>query len=123
MNLNTYQAQAMQTKQPNAAGLMYDAVALAGEAGEVCNDVKKWHRDDDETLTVARRGKLLSELGDVLWYVANMAHDLGYTLEEIAEANIEKLKARYAGKAHAEIGIVWPEGYSPCREHDRIGDH
>ena len=129
MTLNQYQVQALKTKQANAAGLLYDAVALAGEAGEVCNEVKKWHRDDNQTLTDRRRDKLRDELGDVLWYVSNMALDLGYTLEEIAEANQRKLEARYAGKAHAEIKVaaIGTEGfsevgYSPVREFDRDGD-
>ena len=75
------------------------------------------------------RDKLRDELGDVLWYVSNMALDLGYTLEEIAEANQRKLEARYAGKAHAEIKVaaIGTEGfsevgYSPVREFDRDGD-
>jgi NTP pyrophosphatase (non-canonical NTP hydrolase) len=74
----------------------YCALALAGEAGELANVVKKWIRDggtlDAEAVAL--------ELGDVLWYVTALALALGYSLEDIADANVEKLKVRRAaGKA------------------------
>lgn len=125
MTLNEFQTQAMKTKQPNAAGLLYDAVALAGEAGEVCNEVKKVHRDWSGVVTHERLDKLRDELGDVLWYVANMAFDLGISLETIAEVNIKKLEARYEAKQIAAAyrsAIIDGAAYSPVREFDRPGD-
>lgn len=67
-----------------------------GEAGEVQNIIKK-HLYHGHALD---KDELLDELGDVLWYLATMANTFGWSLERIAEKNIEKLKARY------------PEGFS-----------
>jgi len=79
--------------------ISWNALGLAGEAGEVADLIKKgiYHErglDHD---------KLKKELGDVLWYVAALSRDLGFTLSEIMTTNIEKLKARF------------PEGYDPER--------
>ncbi len=80
--------------------LLYTALGLAGEAGEIANKVKKIIRDKDftgnavDTLTWEERTALCSELGDVLWYVANFANDLNVTLENIASTNIDKLQSR-----------------------------
>lgn len=75
-------------------GVSYCALKLAGEAGEVADKVgKAWH-DDEGTITNERRYALALELGDVMWYVANAAKELGYTLDEIAEFNIAKLVSR-----------------------------
>ena len=92
MTLDTYQSLAKRTKI--AEGLMYTGLALAGEAGEVANEVKKWHRDDKQTLTPERKQKLLLELGDVLWYTASLADDLGSSLESVALLNLQKLVRR-----------------------------
>ena len=84
--------------------MIYPALGLAGEAGEVAEKVKKLVRDDlvplDENFNTARnidykaRRDLALELGDVLWYVAVLADDIGYSLSEIAEMNIDKLSSR-----------------------------
>lgn len=92
MNLNEYQARALETavyKKPIPGLPLYPALGLAGEAGEVAEKVKKGMRDDhfDPHLTA-------KEVGDVLWYVAVIAYDLGYTLDQIAKINLEKLKLR-----------------------------
>lgn len=94
MNLNTYQELAGRTHntsltQPEA--LTNYALGLTGEAGEVADEVKKhvFHGhelDQDE---------LKKELGDVLWYIANLATVNGIDLSEIAECNIDKLRKRY----------------------------
>lgn len=88
-----YREQAAKTRF--TCGIMYAAVALGGEAGEVLNEVKKWYRDDNQTLTNERRDKLVGELGDVLWYLDMMAQELGLPLRTVAEKNIEKLHKRY----------------------------
>jgi NTP pyrophosphatase (non-canonical NTP hydrolase) len=67
--------------------LEYPTLGLAGEAGEVANLVKK--------LTEEMREKLRDELGDVLWYIAACAHELGLTLSEIADHNVNKLAKRH----------------------------
>ena len=77
------------------------AMGLNGEAGEVIDIVKKWmyqgHNLDE--------AKLMDELGDVLWYVAILAHGLEVSIESLLEANIEKLKARYPDGFDAERSI------------------
>jgi NTP pyrophosphatase (non-canonical NTP hydrolase) len=73
-------------------GLTYCTLGLTGEAGEFANKVKKILRKD-KPLTEVRQ-ELAEELGDVTWYLAELASNLGYTLEEIAEMNIRKLASR-----------------------------
>lgn len=102
MDLNEYQRNARRTAiypgkgEPN--GLVYTALKLAGEAGEVSDNVGKAIRDDKywETghLNIDRYRALAAELGDVLWYVANMASELDLTLEDIARGNLQKLESR-----------------------------
>lgn len=74
---------------------MYNALAMNGEAGELAEKVKKDARDGEKDPLAARVQKAL-ELGDVLWYVSQEARDLGYTLDEIAEMNLKKLRDREA---------------------------
>lgn len=68
-------------------------LGLAGEAGECCDIVKKYKYQGHEL----NKEKLLDELGDVLWYIAETASGLGVTLEEVAEYNLNKLHKRYHG--------------------------
>ena len=75
-------------------GLSYAVMGLAGEAGELANQAKKVLRDDGGELTPERREKMAAELGDVLWYVAAVAHELGVDLEDAARHNLQKLRAR-----------------------------
>jgi NTP pyrophosphatase (non-canonical NTP hydrolase) len=73
-------------------GISYTLFGLLGEAGELANKWKKYFRDD---IPLADTIKALApELGDVLWYVANMASELGYSLEELAQGNLDKLAQR-----------------------------
>ena len=80
--------------------LLYTALGLAGEAGEVANKVKKIIRDREfegnavDSLDPEERYYLVEELGDVLWYVSALANDLGFDLSHVAEINIEKLQDR-----------------------------
>jgi NTP pyrophosphatase (non-canonical NTP hydrolase) len=78
------------------AKLSYTSLGLAGEAGELANKIKKLLRRDSNTGSYFTRAELCDELGDVLWYVAAMASELGYSLDEIAARNVEKLEARAA---------------------------
>uniref|UniRef100_A0A7S1A2P2 NTP pyrophosphohydrolase MazG-like domain-containing protein n=1 Tax=Noctiluca scintillans TaxID=2966 RepID=A0A7S1A2P2_NOCSC len=93
----TYQQEAMRTAFYPGRGsgnVAYAALGLAGESGEVANKVKKVIRDDGGVCSDARRLELASEVGDVLWYAAAMAEELGVTLEDIAQSNLMKLKLR-----------------------------
>lgn len=74
--------------------LVYATLGLSGEAGELANKVKKLLRGDDNRAEILQGVK--EEMGDVLWYLSAMADDLGVTLQEIAEMNVQKLESRYS---------------------------
>lgn len=76
-------------------GVVYPMLGLAGEAGEVANKVKKIFRDDKGVITDSRKEEIKKELGDLLWYVAQVGTELDISLEDIASENIEKLKSRF----------------------------
>lgn len=78
-----------------AESLIYCSLGLAGESGEVVELTKKFLRDDHMILTPERKESYKAELGDVLWYIANLAKALDFTLEDIAEYNIQKLNIRH----------------------------
>lgn len=95
MELNDYQKSALQTaKYPREYSIVYPALGLNGEAGEVADKVKKVIRDNAGDFSDEKKHEIALELGDVLWYVATMAHDMGYSLETIARLNVEKLASR-----------------------------
>ena len=96
MLLSDYQARSRRTATYPDAGenIVYPTLGLAGEAGEVAEKVKKLLRDDGGVLSEERRAALAGELGDVLWYVAQVATEAGLELEEIAQANLDKLLSR-----------------------------
>lgn len=100
LSFEEYQQQAKRTAlYPNRLrNLEYPTLGLAGEAGEVANVVKKIQRDFGGVVTDEIRLKLKDELGDVLWYISACADELGLTLAEIAEFNVEKLAARHSAK-------------------------
>ena len=95
---NSYQAHARSTAvypgQHTFDGLNYTILGLVGEAGEMANKLKKIIRDKDSVLSPVDRLDLATELGDVAWYLANAATELGYQLSTILEANINKLEDR-----------------------------
>lgn len=93
MNLNEYQKKARKTAIYSDK-VVYPALGLAGETGEVCEKIKKVLRDNNGIFSAGLVGDIKKELGDVLWYVSNLAGDLGFTLEEVAQANVEKLNSR-----------------------------
>jgi len=96
LEFNEYQEKAKATAQyPNlGSNLYYPTLGLAGESGEVAEKVKKLMRDHDGILDDAYRLSIAKELGDVLWYCAMLADELGYSFEEIARMNLEKLTSR-----------------------------
>lgn len=95
MELNEYQKKALETAiYPKEYKIVYPALGLTGEAGEVSDKVKKVIRDSSGDFSPEKREEIAKELGDVLWYVATMANDLGYSLESIAQINYEKLSSR-----------------------------
>lgn len=103
MELNEYQKLALQTAvYPAEYKILYPALGMNGEAGEVADKVKKVIRDtivlkDCNGSIVLPKDKsveIAKEIGDVLWYCATLSNDLGYSLEEIANMNVEKLQSR-----------------------------
>lgn len=114
MFLNEYQKEAARTLipvpdfqiTPDQVMLSWNCLGLAGEAGEVADLVKKaiYHQQGLD------REKLVKELGDVMWYLAAICSVLGITLDDVAQANVKKLRARF------------PEGYSPDRTTVREGE-
>ena len=96
MTFADYQQRSRATAVYPGAGdnLLYPTLGLCGEAGEVAEKVKKMVRDDAGVLTPERREALAKELGDVLWYVAQVATEADLDLGVIAGANLEKLLSR-----------------------------
>jgi NTP pyrophosphatase (non-canonical NTP hydrolase) len=96
MDLNTYQERARKTDRNPAAdekGMMIPLLGLSGEAGQLVTEYKKFLRDGEcHTLF---RDKFAEELGDVLWYLADLATKFGYSLQEIAERNLQKCEQRW----------------------------
>ena len=96
--LDDYQKRARKTViYPRNQKIVYPALGLAGEAGEVCEKVKKYLRGDSndeyDAVDILKDG-IEKELGDVLWYIANLATDLGLSLDVIAAKNLDKLRDR-----------------------------
>ncbi len=89
MKLIDYQRGALRTAK--GLDVLNWSLGLAGETGEVIELVKKWKYHGAEL----NRERLLEELGDVLWYLTLLANSFGFTLEEIAARNLEKLEERY----------------------------
>lgn len=98
MDLNAYQQGARRTARYPQVGSnpIYPTLGLCGEAGEVADKIKKVLRDDDGRFSPETLAALRLELGDVLWYVAQLASELGFSLAEIGEANLAKLASRAA---------------------------
>lgn len=97
MDSNTYQLWAAKGIRPESEGkdpLVGFALGLAGECGEVVDSIKKkvYHGRVEEATSLDH---MVEELGDVMWYVANLATTLGVTLEEVMELNVNKLESRY----------------------------
>ena len=96
-DFNAYQRNASRTAiYPEEHRILYPALGLAGEAGEVANKVKKLIRDGIENKPEDWREQIASEIGDVLWYCAALATDLELTLGYIASQNELKLSKRKA---------------------------
>ena len=106
MKINEYQELAMTTLNKDLSEkdvLINGVMGLCGESGEAIDLVKKWLAQGHDL----DKDKLISEIGDVAWYIAEIATALGITLEEVLERNIEKLRRRY------------PEGFSYADSRDR----
>ena len=99
ITLNEYQEMALETAiYPEEFKVIYPTLGITGEAGEVSDKIKKLIRDKDYKGGLIEDAKdqedIALELGDVLWYVATLAHDIGFTLEQVAMMNYFKLQKR-----------------------------
>ena len=107
MNANEYQQLAMRTLNPELSRkdvLINSVMGLCGESGEAIDIVKKWLAQGHEL----DKEKLVKELGDIAWYLAEAATALDIPLADILLGNIDKLKARY------------PEGFEADRSRIRL---
>mmetsp|Transcript_75541 Transcript_75541/g.233725 ORF Transcript_75541/g.233725 Transcript_75541/m.233725 type:complete len:154 (+) Transcript_75541:104-565(+) len=106
LSLAEYQRRAMATAFYPQKGnnVAYAALGLVGESGEVANKVKKVLRDSAGDFSLERRQQIADEVGDVLWYAAALADELGVPLEEIARRNLAKLQSRSERGALAGSG-------------------
>lgn len=99
MTFDEYQKRALTTvisKGDDFKDTLHWVLGINGEAGEVAEKVKKIIRDKDGKMSKQDRLELSKEIGDVLWYLAVFAHDLGFALDGIAEQNLTKLQSRKA---------------------------
>lgn len=96
MDFKKYQEESRKTAlyPDKGKNYVYPTLGLAGESGEVAEKIKKVIRDKGGVIDDETREMLKKELGDVLWYVSQMASELGLSLDEVAEGNIEKLFSR-----------------------------
>ncbi len=104
MNFDEYQKAAMKTAQPSSASLVYGALGLNGEAGEVAEKIKKWIRDSGSDVSLLDKDALVKELGDVLWYIARIGDLLDVKMSDIARQNVEKLSDRSSRNAISGSG-------------------
>jgi NTP pyrophosphatase (non-canonical NTP hydrolase) len=98
MTFDDYQQKAIVTnlrKEDQFIELMQQVLGLADESGEVLGKIKKWIRDDNADFDKLDRENIKKELGDILWYIAVVADDLGISFDDIASYNIEKLASRH----------------------------
>jgi NTP pyrophosphatase (non-canonical NTP hydrolase) len=120
MNLNAYQQEAQKTDRVPAHSsahigidLAVPLLGLAGEAGELLSEYKKHLRDGESHQLFKER--VSEELGDLLWYIANVATKFNLTLEEIAEGNLRKIRDRWGNQD--TFSIVFDAEYE---DHERL---
>ncbi len=95
MKFSEYQKKSKETAiYPKDKKFCYLALGLSGEAGEVSDIFKKTIRDDRGEISMDKKEKIEKELGDVLWYISQIATELELDLSEVAKLNLEKLSSR-----------------------------
>jgi NTP pyrophosphatase (non-canonical NTP hydrolase) len=98
MTPNEYQEAALRTAiyPDRGSNFIYPALGICGESGEVAEKVKKIIRDKGGVLTDTDRKNIALEASDICWYLAVLAYELGFTLEEVMQMNLDKLASRQA---------------------------
>lgn len=95
MTLNEYQQKALEIETyPPEYKIIYPTLGLTGEAGECSDKVKKVIRDNNGEFTLEKKVEIAKEIGDVLWFCAALANDIGFDLETIGQMNYDKLCSR-----------------------------
>ncbi len=96
MTFQEYQEQSRETAVYPDKGnnFVYPTLGLAGEAGEVAEKIKKVLRDGNGIVSPEKKEEIKKELGDVLWYLSNLSKELGISLEDVAQNNLDKLRSR-----------------------------
>ena len=96
MELNHYQRESRKTALYPDLGknAIYPTLGLVGESGEIADKVKKILRDKNGVFDQKSKEAIKFELGDVLWYISQLSTELGYELEDVANANLQKLNDR-----------------------------
>lgn len=95
MTLNEFQQGALETANISPRNrIIYPTLGLTGEAGEVADKIKKVLRDNNGCFSEDIKMEIAKEIGDVLWYCAVLAYDLGFNLDCIGIMNYEKLQSR-----------------------------
>ena len=129
MELNEYQRLANQTDQQPEAGsfeadprsILVPILGLAGEVGELLGEHKKWLRDGDSYKLFPDRVK--EELGDLLWYLSNVAAKHGLTLEDVATYNLDKTQRRWHPMTCSLVRpSLFDEGFPPTERFPRQMD-
>ncbi len=112
LTFREYQKQAIQTNRVRGKGLeaiMVPLLGLAGEAGSLLSEYKKWIREGERYRPFT--DQVAEEIGDILWYLANIADKEGLDLQEIAEENLAKLADRFQPKDEGAAPLFGGEGY------------
>ena len=105
MDFNDFQIQAHKTAQyPSRLQIIYPAIGISSESGELLEKLKKQLRKAAPLEDPEFQADLKKEMGDVLWYLSELATCLDTPLSEIARLNLEKLKSR------ADRGVIMGEG-------------
>ncbi len=95
MDLSTYQKKSKETAiYPKEIGIFYTTLGLSNEAGEVAGKIKKVFRDNNGIFDKTKKEEIKDELGDVLWYISQLATELDISLSKIAKSNLAKLYSR-----------------------------
>ena len=109
MNIDEYQEKAKKydffdvTDDFNQISFLEKVLGLAGEAGETADKIKKIIRDKGGKTEIEDKKEIAKELGDVLWYVANIARYMNISMSEVAQMNLDKLESRWErNKLHGE---------------------
>ncbi len=95
LTLNSYQDKAVETAIYGAGyAILYPTLGITGEAGEVADKVKKILRDNNGEFTDEKKLEIAGEIGDVCWYIAALCRDLGFSMAEVCQMNLDKLASR-----------------------------